>query len=92
MAQSLHNAYQHICAKMRFLLVNDLLRRASLYKPFQHLMVSFGRIFHKSIQLSIGKSSSSPFSKLYVGIWIQHPVFPKGFHRFLADMGFLAAL
>ncbi len=37
-------------------------------------------IFYESIQFSVGKSTGSPFPKLYIGICLQRHSLPEGFH------------
>ena len=53
MTHRFNNANQYVRSKMRFLLINDFLRCACLYKTFQNLMVTSIRIFYQCVKLSI---------------------------------------
>lgn len=60
MTHRFNNANQYVRSKMRFLLINDFLRCACLYKTFQNLMVTSIRIFTSVLSFPSEKVPAPP--------------------------------
>ena len=74
---------QHVRSHMGFVAVKDIRVCAVFHKGFQHKADSPCRIFYQGIQFSVGESSRSPLSKLYVALRVQHAGLPEMLHRLL---------
>ena len=89
-AHKLNDSYKLVRTKMRFLLVKDFRWSPCFHKSGKNFFSSSIGVFYQRIQLSIGKSSRTALSELYIGIRVQDAVFPEVFHGFLTFVCFFS--
>ena len=88
----LHHANQHICAQVRLIPVENLLRRAGLYKGLKDQTTPARRILHQRIQLAVGKCARTTLAELHIGIRYERAAVPEVIHSLFPLSGGLAPL
>ena len=92
MAHVLNDGDQLVSPEMGLLVIQDLRRSSRFTENPQYFLIAPMRIFHRGIQLSVGKGSGSALAELHIGLCVQNSGVPELFHFLLADVRLVSPL
>ena len=92
MAHVLNDGDQLVSPEMGLLVIQDLRRSSRFTENPQYFLIAPMRIFHRGIQLSVGKGPGSALAELHIGLCVQNSRVPELFHFLLADVRLVSPL